>query len=102
MDHLFSAHHSACEFRRLCFAIESVQTIRRGNGCLGLGCWVDAYQRVYRGARSRAGARASVSRLMRHPDVKAARADLYNRINALATRPASSAPPAFQCEHLEE
>jgi hypothetical protein len=43
--------------------------------------YVDAYQRTYGNARSRAGARASMSRLLKHPDVKAARAWWYAKIN---------------------
>lgn len=43
--------------------------------------YVDAYQRTYGNARNRAGARASMSRLLKHPDVKAARAWWYAVIN---------------------
>ncbi len=38
---------------------------------------VDAYQRAFPGTRGRAGAKASASRLLRHPDVRAARTWFY-------------------------
>jgi hypothetical protein len=50
---------------------------------LGLGfasCWTEVYQAVYHTANSRAGARASASRLIRHPDVQAVMAWCKARI----------------------
>ena len=60
--------------RHAVFAIECAGCIRRGSRLLGMGCppLVEAYVRVYR-PRSRRGARASVSRLLRHPHVRALR-----------------------------
>lgn len=73
--------------RHFCFAIASLKSFKRGRpsyaAAFGLGDWgcrADAYQNVYKAARSRAGARASVSRLIRHPDVRAARAWLYAKV----------------------
>jgi hypothetical protein len=60
--------------RHSLFALECAGCIRRGSRLFGMGCppLVEAYVRVYR-PRSRRGARASVSRLLRHPDVRALR-----------------------------
>lgn len=44
-------------------------------------CWTDAYQRTFGRAKSRAGARASASRLIRRPDIIAMRAWWYGKIN---------------------
>ncbi len=60
--------------RHAVFAIECAGCIPRGSRLFGIGCppLVEAYVRVYR-PRSRRGARASVSRLLRHPHVRALR-----------------------------
>jgi hypothetical protein len=65
------------------FALRSThQAIKGGsNWFWRIPPYVDAYQRTYRKASSRAGARASMSRLLHHPDVKAARAWWYAKIN---------------------
>lgn len=73
--------------RHFSFAVASLKSFKRGRpsyasafGLGGWGCRTDAYQNVYKAARSRAGARASVSRLIRHPDVRAARAWFYAKV----------------------
>jgi hypothetical protein len=65
------------------FAMRSThQAIKGGsNSFWHIPPYVDAYQRTYGSARSQAGARASMSRLLHHPDVKAARAWWYAKIN---------------------
>lgn len=68
--------------RHHAFAIECMDCIPRGSRIFGIGCppLVEAYMRVYR-PRSRRGARASVSRLLRHPDVRAMRQWHFAQIN---------------------
>ncbi len=67
--------------RHLVFARESIKAHRHGWGCgkrlasrFGMGSFTDIYMRVYPSAKSRRGASASVSRLLRQPDVMAVRA----------------------------
>ena len=62
------------------FAIHSTHAIKHGGKALvAIPCMADAYQNVFRGARNRRAATASASRLLRHRDVRAARAWCYAR-----------------------
>jgi hypothetical protein len=70
---------TSISLRHWFFAENSILAIKRSRGSFlggrfGLICFTEAYQRAYRGARSRRGASASVSRLLHHPNVRAARA----------------------------
>lgn len=67
----------AISTRHFHFALRSVQAaVRRGMPSLGIPPIVSAYMAVYN-PRSRRGASASVSRLLRRPDVQAARQWFY-------------------------
>lgn len=60
--------------RHFLFALNSIQCAKHGRrGLMPLPPMVDAYQRVFAHARKRRAATASASRLLRHPDVCAAR-----------------------------
>jgi hypothetical protein len=63
----------------------TLKAVKRGHGAFGpfgaSGCWTDAYQHTFGKAKSRAGARASASRLIRRQDIKAMRAWWYAKIN---------------------
>lgn len=64
------------------FAFHSVYSAIRG-GCSTIFCiqpYTDAYLRAFPAARSRRAAAASMSRLLRRPDVKAARAWFYSKV----------------------
>lgn len=65
-------------FRHQDFALYSAcLAIKNGGGWFGMLPYVGAYQKAFPAARSRAGAAASMSRLLRHPDVRAARQWFY-------------------------
>lgn len=60
--------------RHFLFALNSIQCAKHGRrGLMPSPPMVDAYQRVFAHARKRRAATASASRLLRHPDVCAAR-----------------------------
>lgn len=63
------------------FAIYSVCSAVKGGGQLGFSSYVDAYQCAYPDAISREGAHASCSRLLRNPNIFAARQWLYAKTN---------------------
>lgn len=67
-------------FTHRAFAIECMDCLPHGRRDIGCPPFVEAYLRVYR-PRSRRGARASVSRLLRHPDVRAMRQWHFAQIN---------------------
>jgi hypothetical protein len=57
------------------FAFHSVcHCVKGGSAWVGMLPLTDAYRRAFSAARKRRAATASMSRLLRHPDVKAARA----------------------------
>lgn len=61
--------------RHFNFALKSLQTFKHGRrGFMPMPPMVDAYQQAYPAARNRRAAAACASRLLNHPDVKAARA----------------------------
>jgi hypothetical protein len=73
--------------RHWLFALKSIQAIKRGRTFVWrFPCFTEAYMKVYKGVRSRRVASASVSRLLRHPDVKAARAWFKAQINGKVPR----------------
>lgn len=60
------------------FAIHSTHAIKHGcKALVAIPCMADAYQSVFREAKDRRAATASASRLLRHRDVRAARAWRY-------------------------
>lgn len=67
-------------YRHHAFAIACMGCISRGCRIVGCPPLVEAYLRVYR-PRSRRGARASVSRLLRHPHVRALRQWYFARLD---------------------
>lgn len=63
------------------FAMYSVcLCVKGGAAFIGMRPLTDAYLRAFPAARKRRAATASMSRLMRHPDVKAARAWLHAKV----------------------
>lgn len=68
--------------RHQIFALQSVACVKHGMSGFGISVpgIVSAYVSVYR-PRSRRGAHASTSRLLRHPDVRAARQWFYAQVN---------------------
>lgn len=61
--------------RHFLFALKSIQCVKHGrSGFMPMPPIVDAYQLAFPGARKLRAATASASRLLHHPDVKAARA----------------------------
>jgi hypothetical protein len=67
--------------RHFRFALKTMGCAKKGrSGFMPMPPLVDAYQCVYSNAKNRRAATASASRLMRHPDVCAARRWLYARI----------------------
>jgi hypothetical protein len=65
------------------FALLSVGTATKGgrSSLFSIPPYTDAYLRVFPDARKRRAATASMSRLLRHPHVRAARAWIYAKIN---------------------
>ena len=63
--------------RHWMFALHSTASVEHGCRWIGIPCRTDAYQKMYSKARKRRAASASMSRLMRHPDVRACRAWFY-------------------------
>jgi hypothetical protein len=65
------------------FAFHSVYSaIRSGSSFLGrIPPYTDAYLQAFPAAKSRRAAAASMSRLLRHPDVRAARAWFYSKVS---------------------
>jgi hypothetical protein len=57
----------------------------------GLPCFTDAYLKAFPGARKRRAAAASMSRLLRHPNVQAVRAWKYSQIEGVIPRGAGHA-----------
>lgn len=66
--------------RHRVFVLRSIGCVRHGSSMCGSPPIVHAYLSVYR-PRSRCGARASMSRLLRHPDVRALRQWFYAQVN---------------------
>jgi hypothetical protein len=67
--------------RHFLFALKSIQCAKRGQrGFMPMPPMVDAYLQAFPRARKRRAAMASVSRLLRHPDVRAARAWFYAQV----------------------
>lgn len=52
----------------------------------GLPCFTDSYLKAFPNARKRRAAAASMSRLLRHPNVQAARAWNYSQIEGVIPR----------------
>lgn len=64
------------------FALYSVcRAVRGGAACAGMASFTDAYLQAFPAARKRRAATASMSRLLHHPDVKAARAWFYAQVH---------------------
>jgi hypothetical protein len=83
--------------RHFRFALKSIECAKKGrSGFMPMPPLVDAYQCVYSNAKNRRAATASASRLMRHPDVCAARRWLYARIRGEI--PASESMPENAAE----
>ncbi len=73
--------------RHYLFAIHSMLAVRRGShSIISLDCMTDAYQKTYRDAKNRRAASASVSRLLRRPHIRAARAFYHAQINGKIPR----------------
>jgi hypothetical protein len=67
--------------RHFLFAVKSLLCTKRGRrGFMPMPPMVDAYLQAFPRARKRRAAMASVSRLLRHPDVRAARAWFYAQV----------------------
>lgn len=67
------------------FALLSVYNAIKGGSSWagGLSCFTDAYLKAFPRARKRRAAAASMSRLLRHPNVQAARAWNYSKIEGV-------------------
>ncbi len=70
------------------FALFStMEAIKGGSSWAGgLPCFTDAYLKAFPNARKRRAAAASMSRLLRHPNVQAARAWNYSQIEGVIPR----------------
>lgn len=76
------------------FAMRSVLTALRGGGCAflnrqgfgGFKTYTQVYQESFPAAKSKAGAAASMSRLLHNPDVRAVRAWYYSKVEGVVPR----------------
>ncbi|MBL9178637.1 MAG: hypothetical protein JNM65_11270 [Verrucomicrobiaceae bacterium] len=69
-----SIRHANFAFHSVCYCVKG------GSAWVGMLPLTVAYRRAFPAARKRRAATASMSRLMRHPDVKAARAWLHAKV----------------------
>ena len=68
--------------RHFNFAMQAANALKRGNRTIVyLQCMTDAYLKSFPHARKRHVATSSMSRLLKHPDVKAARAWYFAKVN---------------------
>lgn len=80
--------HDRITVRHWRFALFSAfEAVKGGSSWAGgLPCFTDAYLKAFPRARKRRAAAASMSRLLRHPNVQAARAWNYSKIEGLIPR----------------
>lgn len=67
--------------------LSTMRAVKGGSSwCGGMPCFTDAYQRTFPRAVKRRAAAASMSRLLRHPNVRAAQAWHYSTIEGVVPR----------------